>query len=86
MLEHAGAISQRLDRHAEFRQHRKLQVGQRRFFGNPEVSPTLDGASAATGHQDRQVDVRVLIAVANSTAVLDHHMVEERTVAIRRRG
>ena len=45
------------------------------------MSACRDGASPGAGHQDRKVFVVVAVAIAKATAVNDHAVVQQRTVA-----
>jgi len=68
-------------------QHGELQVGHRvlvRRIDDVAVAP--DGAAVVAQQQQRHVVVLVRVAVPNRGAVEQHHVVDERAVAVRRAG
>ena len=59
-----------------------MQVRQRGALRRLHVAPALDRAAAAAGHHDRELQRIVGVAVPHAGAVEDHHLVEERGVAV----
>jgi hypothetical protein len=60
---------------------RSREVRQRRAAGYTLCRPE---AAAVPGNQDRQVFVRVRVAVGDGAAVDDHHVIQQRAVAVGR--
>ena len=68
-------------------QHGELQVGHRRgVLGVDQVAVALDGAAVVSRQQERHVVVLVCVAVAYRGAVEQHHVVDQRAVAVGRAG
>ena len=63
-----------------------MHVGQRRPFRQPHVPPALDGAAPAAGEDDGQVEGVVRVAVPHARAVDDRRVIEQRAIAVLRRG
>src|SRR5438093_3764855 len=83
LVELTSAVAQLLRRHAEEVQHRKLQVRERRVFRIDEMAPALERARASADEQRRQRTVRMAVAVADSSSIKNHHMVEQRSITVR---
>ena len=62
-----------------------MQVGERRPFWIHHVTSALDGARSASDHDCRQWTVSVAVAVAESRAVQDDRVVEQRSFGVGRR-
>src|SRR5438046_6561766 len=82
LLELSGAVAQLLRRHAEEVEHRELQVRQRRVLWIDEMASALESARASADEQRRERTVRMAIAVADCSAVKNHHVIEQRSVAV----
>src|SRR4029077_2136724 len=82
LLELSCAVAQLLGRHAEEVEHRELQVRQRRVFRIYEMAAALESARASADEQRRKRTVGMAIAVADRSAVKNHHMIEQRSVAV----
>src|SRR5262249_54312846 len=65
-------------------QHGEEQIGHWRPLGILDVTSALDPVDAAGDQQERQVGIEVQIGVAQRSAVHDHRVIEQRTVAVRR--
>src|SRR6266850_35860 len=84
LLELSCAVAQLLRRHAEEVEDRELQVRQRRVFWIYEMAAALESARASADEQRRERTVRMAIAVADGSAVKNHHVIEQGSVAVRR--
>src|SRR5439155_16763362 len=82
LLELSCAVAQLLRRHAEEVEHRELQVRQRRVFWIYEMAAALESARASADEQRRERTVGMAIAVADCSAVKNHHVIEQRSVAV----
>src|SRR5688572_21736232 len=80
--EFSGAVAELVDRHADFVEQRDVQIGERSPFGIHDVPPALETAGAATDDDRRQWAVGMTIAVAESGAVQNDGVVEQRPVRI----
>ena len=80
LVELPSAVAQLLRRQV---QHRQLQVRERRVLRIDEMPPALERARASADEQRRQRTVRMAVAVADSSSIKNHHMVEQRSVTVR---
>ena len=62
-----------------------MHVGQRRALRQPDVPVAPQRPGPGAGHDDRQVERVVRVAVAHAGPVDDHRLIEQRPVAVRRR-
>src|SRR2546423_14578690 len=81
-MELAGAVAKIPDRHASLVEYAHEQVVHRRILRIPEVTATLDLATATAYQNDGQVVMGMRIRVAETAAVDDHGMIEQVSVAI----
>ena len=81
----AAAVADLVDRHAELVEQRHVQVRERRFRGEAQVAAALQRARPAAEHQDRQIGRCVRVAVGHPVAIQQHHVIEQRAVAVGRR-
>src|SRR5690242_915638 len=80
------AVAQLFGMDAGLVQHGQQQVGHRSLTGITDVTATLDLARCTAGQEQRQIVVRVRIAIRNAAAVQDLGMVEQAAVAVARLG
>src|SRR5438034_2135804 len=78
----AGAVAELLHRHADLLEQRHVQVVHRRVLREPQVAAALELSRAAADQHERQIDVRVLIRIAQPAALQDHRVVQQRAVAV----
>src|SRR5947209_20443304 len=76
----AGAVGERIEAHSGPVEQRQVQIRERRRLRVFYVASSL--SSAATGDQDREVGVIVLVAVAHPAAVKVNRVVQQRSIAI----
>jgi len=82
LRELADAVTEIFYRDTELVEECQVEVGKRRLPGVPEMAPAFDLPGRASRHQNGQVRVQVIIAVADAAAVNNGNMVEKRSIAI----
>ena len=82
----AVAVAELVEADAYLIEQCEMKVGQRRGFVETDVPSALHAAGSAPGHDDREVRVVVHVRVAHAAAVEVQRVVEERSVAVLRRG
>src|SRR4051812_7604831 len=82
----AGAVSDRVGMDARSIQQSHIQVGYGCLAGIGDVAPRLYGPAASSRDQDREVFVGMAVAVADTAAVDNQGVIEERSVAVRGRS
>ena len=75
-------VAHALHRNAHLVQKRHMEVHERRIWRQPDVPPTLDRPRTPAQDKDREVGVRMSIAVADPAAIQDHRLIEERAIAV----
>ena len=59
-----------------------MEVRQRRFVREPQVTATLDLTGPTARQQDRQIVMEVCVAVAHAGAIHEEGMVQQRAIAV----
>src|SRR5262245_29460814 len=81
----ARAVADFLHRNSGLLQHTQQQVVERRVFRIDDVAIAFDLSRASARKDDRQVVMRVEVAVADAAAVKDQRMIEQIVVSVGRR-
>src|SRR5262245_1144111 len=84
MLDLARAVANLFRPHADYVQHRHIEVRGRSAFRITNVTSALESPVRASREDKRQIEVDVPVAVADAAAVDDHRMIKQRSVAVLR--
>src|SRR5216684_240384 len=84
--EPAGAVAEFFGRHAQILEDRHMKVRERRPFRMSHVPAAFDPRVLAADECDRQVVVKVRVAVADAGAVQEQRVVQHLPLTLRKRA
>src|SRR5262245_53590295 len=82
LIQNPSAVAELGGLCAEALEHGQPEIVQRRFTSVADVAAGANRAAAAASQQNRQVAVRVGVAIGDRTAVSDHAVIEQRPLAL----
>src|SRR5579863_2164090 len=80
-VERTSAVAEAFDRRAYPREHRNKEIVEGRARRQFHMATGSDRAASAAGQKNREVSMRVRVAVTQAAAVENHTVVEQRSAA-----